>query len=130
MLTTGKIKGKIMPVTGRGGPHGCETSKLPHFLDNRLTDGGEVVSLTRQAIPVTGRGGPHGCETSKLPHFLDIRLTDGGEVVSLTRRPPFAPRKNPGEPEIMGRKSADTHSKSESKTTQPSLSRRLEALSL
>jgi hypothetical protein len=26
----------------------CETSRLPHFLDNRLTDGGEVVSLTRR----------------------------------------------------------------------------------
>jgi hypothetical protein len=37
-----------MPVTGRGGPQGCETLKLPHFLDNRLTDGGKVVSLTLQ----------------------------------------------------------------------------------
>jgi hypothetical protein len=35
-----------MPVLGRGGPWGFETSRLPHFLDNRLTDGGEVVSLT------------------------------------------------------------------------------------
>jgi hypothetical protein len=34
-------KGKAIPVTGR------ETSRLPHFLDNRLTVGGEVVSLTR-----------------------------------------------------------------------------------
>jgi hypothetical protein len=25
-----------------------ETSRLPYFLDNRLTDGGEVVSLTRR----------------------------------------------------------------------------------
>jgi hypothetical protein len=24
------------------------TSRLPHFIDNRLRDGGEVVSLTRQ----------------------------------------------------------------------------------
>jgi hypothetical protein len=24
------------------------SSKIPHFLDNRLTDGGEVVSLTRR----------------------------------------------------------------------------------
>jgi hypothetical protein len=37
-----------IPVTGRGGPYGCEMSELPHFLDNQLTDGGEVVSLTRQ----------------------------------------------------------------------------------
>jgi hypothetical protein len=35
-------KGKAIPVTGRGGPQGCETSRLPHFLDNRLTDGSEV----------------------------------------------------------------------------------------
>jgi hypothetical protein len=39
---------KAIPVTGRGGPLGCNTSRLPHFLDNRLTDGGEVVSLTRR----------------------------------------------------------------------------------
>jgi hypothetical protein len=28
-------KGKAIPVTGRGGPYGCETSRLPHFLDSR-----------------------------------------------------------------------------------------------
>jgi hypothetical protein len=37
-----------IPVTGRGGPLCCETSRLPHFLDNLLTDDGEVVSLTRR----------------------------------------------------------------------------------
>jgi hypothetical protein len=40
-----KGKGKAIPVTGCGGPYGCETLRLPHFLDNQLTDGGEVVSL-------------------------------------------------------------------------------------
>jgi hypothetical protein len=40
---------KAISVTGRGGPYGSETSNLPHFLDNRLTDGGEVVSLTRRS---------------------------------------------------------------------------------
>jgi hypothetical protein len=34
-------------VTGRGDPQGRETSRSPHFVDNRLTDGGEVESLTR-----------------------------------------------------------------------------------
>jgi hypothetical protein len=43
-----KSRGKAIPVTGRGGPYCCETSGLPHILDNRLTDGGEVVSLTRR----------------------------------------------------------------------------------
>jgi hypothetical protein len=39
-------KAEIIPVTGLGGLQGCEMSRLPHFLDIRLTDGGEVVSLT------------------------------------------------------------------------------------
>jgi hypothetical protein len=38
----GKVKkGKAIPVTGRG------RSRLQHFLDNRLTDGSEVVSTRR-----------------------------------------------------------------------------------
>jgi hypothetical protein len=47
-LSVCKKKGKAIPVTGRGGPYGCETSRLPHFLDSHLTDGAEVVSLTRR----------------------------------------------------------------------------------
>jgi hypothetical protein len=39
------VKGKAIPITGRGVPQGCETSRLPHFLDNRLIDGVEVVKL-------------------------------------------------------------------------------------
>jgi hypothetical protein len=55
-------EGKAIPVTGRGGPQGCETPRLPYFLDNRLTDGGEVVSLTRRP-PFTLRNipGTHFC---------------------------------------------------------------------
>jgi hypothetical protein len=37
--------GKVIPVTGRGVPRGCERSRLPHFLDNRLIYGGEVVKI-------------------------------------------------------------------------------------
>jgi hypothetical protein len=39
-----KKKGNASPVTDRGDPLGCETSRLPQFLDNRFTDGGMVVS--------------------------------------------------------------------------------------
>jgi hypothetical protein len=44
VLTTALDKAII--VTGRGDPYVCETSRLPHFLDSRLTDGGEIVSRT------------------------------------------------------------------------------------
>jgi hypothetical protein len=39
---------KAIPVTGRGGLYGCEMLRILHFLDNRLTDGGEDVSLTHR----------------------------------------------------------------------------------
>jgi hypothetical protein len=39
-------KGKDIFVTGRGGPQVCENSRLLHYLDKRLTDGGKVVSPT------------------------------------------------------------------------------------
>jgi hypothetical protein len=48
LWTSLTVKGKAIPVTGREGPYVFETSRLPHYLDNRLTDGGEVVSLTRR----------------------------------------------------------------------------------
>jgi hypothetical protein len=33
-------------VTRHEGPYGYETSRMSHFVDNRLTNGVEVVSLT------------------------------------------------------------------------------------
>jgi hypothetical protein len=42
------MKGKGIHVTGRVGPQNCETLRLPHLLDYRLTDGGKFVSLTRR----------------------------------------------------------------------------------
>jgi hypothetical protein len=59
-----KEGGKAVPVTGRGGPYGCETSGLPHFLDSRLRDGVRLSALRAGRsepprrflvlIPVTG----------------------------------------------------------------------------
>jgi hypothetical protein len=43
-MTQFKGKGKAIPVTGREAPYGSEKTRFPHFQDNRLTDGGEVVS--------------------------------------------------------------------------------------
>jgi hypothetical protein len=34
-----KVKDEAVPVIGLGGPLGCETSRLPQFLDNRLKGG-------------------------------------------------------------------------------------------
>jgi hypothetical protein len=42
-----KKKGKPIPVTGRSGLYGCETSRIPHFLDIRLTDGDKIAILKR-----------------------------------------------------------------------------------
>jgi hypothetical protein len=44
-------RSKAIPVTGREDPYVRETSRFPHFLDNRLTDGCEVVSLTLRLLP-------------------------------------------------------------------------------
>jgi hypothetical protein len=47
-ICCGKKKSKAIPVTGRGGLWGCEMLRIPHYLDNRLTDGGKVVSPTHR----------------------------------------------------------------------------------
>jgi hypothetical protein len=41
-----KSKSKAIALTGCGGLYGCEMLRILHYLDNRLTDGGEVVGLT------------------------------------------------------------------------------------
>jgi hypothetical protein len=43
-----KVESKAIPVTGRGGLYGCEMLRIPHCLDNRLLDGGNIVSPTHQ----------------------------------------------------------------------------------
>jgi hypothetical protein len=41
-------KSKAIPETGRGGLQGCEMLRIPHCLENRLTDGGKFVSLKQR----------------------------------------------------------------------------------
>jgi hypothetical protein len=52
---SGTSKAKAIRVTGLGGPQGCETSRLPHFLDNRLTDWSKIFSLTLRRAFTPGR---------------------------------------------------------------------------
>jgi hypothetical protein len=62
--------GKVIAATGRGGPSGYEMSRLPYFvIDNRLTEGGEVVSIMRWLI-FTHRKIPstHFCYKLSRPH--------------------------------------------------------------
>jgi hypothetical protein len=37
---------EAISVTDREDSYGCEMLRIPHFLQNQLTDGGEAVSLT------------------------------------------------------------------------------------
>jgi hypothetical protein len=62
-------KGKVLPVTGCGCPKGSETLRLPHFLCNLFTDGGEVDSLKCRP-PFTARKipGTHFCLRLSRPH--------------------------------------------------------------
>jgi hypothetical protein len=52
-----KVKNKGIPVTGHGGPWGCEMLMFPHFLDNRLIDGVKIVSPTHRP-PFTPKNFP------------------------------------------------------------------------
>jgi hypothetical protein len=68
LLLNSKVKGKAIPVTGHEDRNGCEMLRLPHFLNNRLADGGEVVSFTRRP-PFTPRKipGTHFCYRPSRP---------------------------------------------------------------
>jgi hypothetical protein len=57
LINKKKKKGKAIPVTGHEGLYDCETSRLPHFLDNRLTDGCKAVS----ALLLERCSGTHFC---------------------------------------------------------------------
>jgi hypothetical protein len=53
---------KKKKVTDRGGSQDCETSRLSHFLDSRLTGVDEVISLTwRPSFTPRKIPGTHFC---------------------------------------------------------------------
>jgi hypothetical protein len=45
-------KGSVIPVRGCRGPYGSETSRLPYFLDNQLTDGFKVGCVGREIMKI------------------------------------------------------------------------------
>jgi hypothetical protein len=51
LILQGEGRGKAIPVTGHGGPKRFEMLRLPHFLDNQLTDGGGVVKPYEPSYP-------------------------------------------------------------------------------
>jgi hypothetical protein len=57
---------KAIPVTGREGLWGCEMLRIPHCLDNRLTNDGKVVSLKHRPRSAPSKhyfsaSGTHSC---------------------------------------------------------------------
>jgi hypothetical protein len=48
VLTRLEIKSKAIPVTGCGGLWNCEMLRISYYIENRLTDGSKVVSLTHR----------------------------------------------------------------------------------
>jgi hypothetical protein len=52
---------KASHVTGRGSPCGCEISRLEHFLDSRLTDGGDISLMRMSPLAPRKIPGTHSC---------------------------------------------------------------------
>jgi hypothetical protein len=73
------VKGKSILVTGRGAPQACEMSRLPHFLDNRLKDGGEAVCQ-----PYT-LAAPYPQEYSCYSFLLEAESTQGHNAAGRIR---------------------------------------------
>jgi hypothetical protein len=56
---------KDIPLAGHGSLYGYEMLRIPHCLDNRLTDGGKIVSLTHRPLSTPQKhfsaSGTHFC---------------------------------------------------------------------
>jgi hypothetical protein len=89
-------RGKAIPVTGCGGPRGCEMSRLPHFLDNQLSNGSEVVSLEALAalypqedswysFLLEGDDGHNHCLIYSITSIYPRRVTKLRSTLTTTR---------------------------------------------
>jgi hypothetical protein len=76
-----KGKSKAIPVTGRAGPYGFNMSRIPHFLDSRLTDGGQFVSLmSRSKFTSPGRSLALISVRSRVNPNVIVRLEGLGQL--------------------------------------------------
>jgi hypothetical protein len=109
-----KSKSKDIPVTGHGGPQGCERLRLPHYLDKKFRsviplfsmlnivrrydhieewgEGGEKVKLSlQQAVKV------HRAVRGRVSHiFQTIGSHMAVRLSALCAGRPLPPRKIPG----------------------------------
>jgi hypothetical protein len=75
-----KRKSKATPVTGCGDLQCCEMLRIPHCLDNQLTDGGKVASPTHRPCYTLQKhyysaSGTHFCQRLSKPQGL-VRSSD------------------------------------------------------
>jgi hypothetical protein len=77
-------KGYVIPVTGLWGQYCCDTSRLPHCLNNRLTDGTNAVSTTCRLHFTPGRLSIHICVRGWVgPKVLVGIISSGMETTTL-----------------------------------------------
>jgi hypothetical protein len=89
-----------IPVTGRGDAQGCEMSRIPHFLGNRLADGGDVVRLKLIffLIGIVEGGvqlGPLGTAATNRPIVPASGDYDDGEIRGMIGRGNRSTRRKP-----------------------------------
>jgi hypothetical protein len=87
-----KKKYKPIPLAGLGGVQGFDMLRIPHCLDTRLTDGGEVLDLIhwQRSTPLKHYFSPSG--TLSKPHDIIGTRTRGFPVCSIVPQPSTLPR--------------------------------------
>lgn len=67
--------GEAFPETGHGDPQGCETPRLPHFLDCRITDEVSILTCRQQ---INSRKIPHTyfCQRLNRPKSKEYGWND------------------------------------------------------